>query len=83
MNQIVGIKGMSCGGCVTTVEKALSNIDGVTGVTVSLNPPQADLQTEQTISDDKINNVLAAAGDYSVGNMDKNEPKKSGGSCCC
>ena len=83
MNQIVTIKGMTCGGCVKTVEKALSTIAGVQEVSVSLNPPQADLQTAQKISDDDMNKVLSEAGSYRVETTENNEQKKSGGSCCC
>jgi copper chaperone len=83
MEQIVEISGMSCGGCVKSVEKALQTIDGVETAKVTLNPPQANLQTDQKISDDQMNIVLSAAGKYSVAKSDENEPKKSGGSCCC
>ena len=82
MNQIVSIKGMTCGGCVKSVEKALSTIEGVQEVSVTLNPPQADLQAAQTVTDQLINKALSAAGDYRVTTTEDNEPKKSAGSCC-
>lgn len=82
MNQIVLIKGMTCGGCVKSVEKALSTIEGVQEVSVTLNPPQADLHAAQTVTDQQINKALSAAGDYRVASTEDNEPKKSAGSCC-
>ena len=35
------IHGMSCGGCVGSVKRALQKVDGVSDVEVSLNPGQA------------------------------------------
>lgn len=85
MNQLVEINGMTCGGCVKNVEKALQTIDGVEIATVSLKPPHAILQTDHTISDEQLKSVLSEAGNYSLAGKseDNNPPKKSGGSCCC
>ena len=84
MKQQIAIKGMSCGGCVKSVEKALQTINGVQSVTVSLNPPQADLQTDHLISNELLKDVLGKAGHYSISEDPDgdNAPKKSGGSCC-
>ena len=84
MNQVVEINGMSCGGCVKSVEKALQTIDGVKSVNVTLSPPKANLQTEHTISNEQLKDVLSKAGGYSLAGSseDANAPKKSGGSCC-
>tara|TARA_R110002111_G_scaffold253242_1_gene318408 strand:+ start:284 stop:538 length:255 start_codon:yes stop_codon:yes gene_type:complete len=83
MKQQVAIKGMTCGGCTQTVEKALKQIDGVKTATVSLAPPQAVIQTDHLISNAQLQSALTKAGNYRVaGNVADNEPKKSGGSCC-
>tara|TARA_R110002126_G_scaffold222061_2_gene367230 strand:+ start:531 stop:815 length:285 start_codon:yes stop_codon:yes gene_type:complete len=83
MKQQVAIKGMSCGGCTQTVEKALKQIEGVKMVTVSLAPPQAVIQTDHVISNAQLQSALAKVGNYRVaGNVTDNESKKSGGSCC-
>ena len=37
----LGVDGMTCGGCVKSVESALKNKEGVQGVQVTLEPPQA------------------------------------------
>ena len=54
MNQLVEINGMTCGGCVKTVEKALQKIDGVESVNVTLNPPVANLETNHNISNEQL-----------------------------
>ena len=36
--ETIKIGGMTCGGCVSTVTKALNAVDGVKDVAVSLNP---------------------------------------------
>ncbi len=83
MKQQVAIKGMSCGGCTQTVEKALKQVAGVKTVTVSLVPPQAVIQTDQVIGNAQLQSALSKVGNYRVaGNVADNEPKKSGGSCC-
>ena len=83
MKQQIAIKGMTCGGCTNTVEKALSHIDGVTGVTVSLVPPQAIIQTENVIGTERLKAALSKAGNYSIaGSGTAQKPDKSGGSCC-
>jgi copper chaperone CopZ len=82
MKQEMKIKGMSCGGCVKNVEKALSQINGVNKATVSLNPPQAIMEVNQTISNKIIQDALTEAGAYSIAGEEGQNSKKSGGSCC-
>lgn len=83
MKQQVAIKGMNCGGCTQTVEKALKQIEGVKMVTVSLVPPQAVIQTDHVIGNAQLQSALAKVGNYRVaGNVTDNEPQKAGGSCC-
>ncbi|SRX55089.1 heavy-metal-associated domain-containing protein [Aequorivita sp. CIP111184] len=83
MKQQVAIKGMTCGGCAKTVEKALSQIEGVKAVSVSLSPPQAVIQADSAISMAQLQAVLSKAGNYSIeGTQAANEQKKSGGGCC-
>ena len=85
MNQLVEINGMTCGGCVKTVEKALQSIEGVETVNVTLNPPTANLETTHNISNEQLKEVLSKAGSYSLASDSEgdNVTKKSGGSCCC
>ncbi len=83
MKQQVAIKGMTCGGCVKTVEKALGQIEGVKTVSVSLAPPQAVIRADSAISTAQLQAVLSKAGNYAVaGTQEADRPKKSGGGCC-
>ncbi len=84
MNQLVEIKGMTCGGCVKNVEKALQTIDGVESVNVTLHPPQANIETHHTISNEQLKEVLSKAGSYSIAGSSEGDsaPKKSGGCGC-
>ena len=43
---ILGVDGMSCGGCVVSVEKALGAVPGVTRVRVSLEKKEAVVEGE-------------------------------------
>ncbi len=57
MTKTMKIEGMMCAHCTGRVEKALSAIDGVTGVEMSLEGKSATL----TLSKDVENQVLADA----------------------
>jgi len=53
-NVTIKISGMSCGGCTSSVTKALEQIDGVSNVEVILEPGQA------TVGFDEAKTNLAA-----------------------
>lgn len=38
---VIKIEGMTCGGCATSVTRALQRLDGIQSVNVTLIPPQA------------------------------------------
>jgi copper chaperone len=40
------VRGMTCGGCTSSVQRALSQLDGVRHVEVSLNPGSASVTVE-------------------------------------
>ncbi|QDP84964.1 heavy-metal-associated domain-containing protein [Chryseobacterium sp. SNU WT5] len=84
MNQVVEINGMSCGGCIKSVEKALKTIEGVETVNVTLNPPVANLETNHSISDADLKHALSKEGHYSIAGSSEGDgaPKKSGGCGC-
>lgn len=44
------IQGMTCGGCVSSVQTALEKVDGVRSVKVSLNPGAVTLQADLSIA---------------------------------
>lgn len=62
MKKIIIIEGMSCGHCVKAVEKALSGIDGVVNVEVSLEDKKATLESSKEISDSEIKAAIDDAG---------------------
>ena len=83
MTHTYTITGMSCNGCRTKVEKALNTIDGVEA-TVSLNPPMATITMEKHIPVMQLQDVLLAAGKYTiaVGNQTDSNNKLAEKSCC-
>ena len=44
------VHGMSCGGCVGSVKRALQKVDGVSDVDVSLNPGQAIVNADVSLA---------------------------------
>ena len=61
----VSIEGMTCDHCKMHVEKALSAIDGVTKVEVSLENKNAVIESNKEIEDSKIKEAIEEAG-YTV-----------------
>lgn len=74
------IGGMTCGGCVAAVTKALQAVDGVADVDVSLEQGAARIAFDETrTSRDQLRTVVARAG-YDVASAGT-APRKGG--CCC
>ena len=76
------ISGMSCDGCRKKVEKTLNEVEGAHAA-VTLNPPTATITMEKHIPTEKFQEVLAAAGNYTI-EMDspKNHGEAAVKSCC-
>ncbi|MBS7255599.1 heavy metal translocating P-type ATPase [Flavobacterium branchiicola] len=76
------ISGMSCDGCRKKVEKTLNTIEGIQAE-VTLNPPLATITMEKHVATEKFQEVLAAAGKYTI-EMDspKNHTETAVKSCC-
>jgi copper chaperone len=73
--------GMTCGGCVASVKKALGALPGVDNVDVSLSKHQAEIRFDESkVAVDKMRSALTSAG-YGV-DVASAKPAKSGGSCC-
>lgn len=64
MAQTVKIAGMGCMGCVESVSKALKALDP--GVTVTLDPPQAQFSEGKSVDRLAVAKALAAAGSYKL-----------------
>jgi copper chaperone len=58
----VKIKGMRCGHCVASVTKALSGIDGIKNVQVSLEKGEATFDEAKPVDQAKIKNAISDIG---------------------
>lgn len=63
--QIVKIKGMTCGHCEGRVTKELLSISGVSSVVASAEKATAVITSDQQLTSAQIDSAVAAAG-YSV-----------------
>ena len=60
---VVGIAGMSCQGCVSSVTKALQALPGVTEVKVTLEPAQAEIVYDpQKVKPSSFKTAIEEAG---------------------
>ena len=77
------VTGMTCGGCVDSVTRALVAVDGVHNVNVSLANKEAKIDFDETMtSTDKLANAIEKAG-YEVAEINAVAPKTEGKSGCC
>jgi len=60
------IKGMSCGGCVSSVKNALLQLPDVTEADVNLNSQSAALTMSKPIDVKELQAQLSRAGHYSI-----------------
>lgn len=81
--EILKITGMTCGGCVDVVTRALVAVDGVHNVNVSLANGEAKVDfDEHMTSIDALALAIGKAG-YGVAEMNDDAPKTEGKSGCC
>ena len=66
MNKKYEIQGMSCGGCVSNVKRALAQIPNVEDVEVQLKPPIANITMSKSISVNEFQAQLNKAGHYTI-----------------
>ncbi len=69
MQKNIHIEGMNCGHCKASVEKALSSVPGVSGVSVDLSSKTATVNTENSASDDALKAAVTGAG-FTVKSID-------------
>jgi copper chaperone CopZ len=60
MQHTYNITGMTCGGCVASVEKALTTVPGVTAVDVSLEKSKAEVSMSKHIDVETLKNALSS-----------------------
>jgi copper chaperone len=59
----IGIKGMTCGGCVASVKRVLKQLDGVQNVDVSLEQQQATVEyTAGRVDAARLRSAIEGAG---------------------
>ncbi|WP_320170358.1 heavy metal-associated domain-containing protein [Maridesulfovibrio sp.] len=58
----VEVKGMSCMHCVASVEKALSGLEGVTDVKVSLDDASATFEEAAPVDPEKVKEIINKIG---------------------
>ncbi len=66
MKQVFTLKGMHCAACVQRLTEAFSRVPGVRAAHVTLNPPEAHLETEAKVTQQTLDAAARSAGDYSV-----------------
>ncbi len=74
------VGGMTCGGCVNTVTRALKAVDGVRDVAVSLGEGEARVEfDERTTSSEDLTAAIQRAGFKTGAEGGKSRPS---GGCC-
>lgn len=66
MRQVYKVTGMNCNKCVQHVAKALQSVPGVTHTQVTLEPPQAVVDSEGEIDPAALQQAVKEAGDYTI-----------------
>jgi len=80
--EILKITGMSCGGCVGTIEAALKAVTGVANAKVSLANHEATVQfSERQTSHEQLQSAIQEAG-YGVEKAGAAAAAPAKGGCC-
>jgi len=64
MKEVYRISGMSCNGCKTRVEEALSKVEGVNSITVNLEKAEAVVEMPSHIPLKKFQEALENSGGH-------------------
>lgn len=62
MKKVISIEGMRCGHCTASVDKALREIAGVSGVTVDLAAKKAEVEAADTVTDEALRKAVDDLG---------------------
>jgi copper chaperone CopZ len=60
------VEGMHCQNCVGNISEALKKIEGVTKASVSLNPPEVNIEMTSHIPTHLLNDAVKRAGNYTL-----------------
>lgn len=66
MRTTVSIQGMHCAACVKRLTEAFRSVPGVTAAHVTLNPPEAQIESDGPLPVGALDRAARGAGDYSV-----------------
>jgi len=79
---LLKVTGMTCGGCTSSVTRALKAINGVGDVRVSLDAGEATVQFDQRLtSPDQLKSAVKGAG-YGVDTTNTAQKPQGKGGCC-
>ncbi len=80
--ELLQVTGMTCGGCISNVTKALKAINGVGDVNVSLDAGEATVKYDERLtSPDQLKSAVKGAG-YGVDGANAAHRRQSKGGCC-
>ena len=80
--ELLKVTGMTCGGCTSSVTKALKAIAGVGEVKVSLSAGEATVQYDERLtSPDQLKSAVKGAG-YGVDTTNTAQKPQGKGGCC-
>jgi copper chaperone CopZ len=71
MKQTYTVQGMTCSGCASTVEKALSKVTGIQSVTVRLEAAAADITAERAVPFSQLQEALRPWPNYLISEAGK------------
>ena len=81
-SELLKVTGMTCGGCISNVTKALKAITGVGDVKVSLSAGEATVQYDERLtSSDQLKSAVKGAG-YGVDTTNTAQKPQGKGGCC-
>ena len=80
--ELLKVTGMTCGGCTSTVTKALEGVNGVSDVNVSLAAGEATVKFDERLtSPEKLKSAVQHAG-YGVDAVNATHSHKAKSGCC-
>ena len=71
------VAGMSCVGCSKKISTALQKVPGVVSATVTLNPPEAQLEIKGDLSTGLLNEALKHTGAYRLTEVETRVPSEA------
>ena len=80
--ELLNVTGMTCGGCITKVTRALKATDGVVDAKVSLSSGEATVQYDERRTSPAQLQVAVTGAGYGVKGLNAAPEHVSKGGCC-